>query len=65
MSNSTNSEIRLAAKKAGVYFWEIAERLRIQDSAFSRKLRRELPPQEKDHILTIIDTLAKEKAEVS
>lgn len=61
----TNKEIKEAARKAGVYHYEIAERLNIQDSAFSRKLRRELPDQEKKEILEIIKTLAAEKAEVS
>lgn len=61
----TNKEIKEAARKAGVYHYEIAERLNIQDSAFSRKLRRELPDQEKKKILEIIKTLAAEKAEVS
>lgn len=61
----TNKEIKEAARKAGVYHYEIAERLNIQDSAFSRKLRRELPDQEKKEILEIIRTLAAEKAEVS
>ena len=61
----TNKEIKEAARKAGVYHYEIAERLNIQDSAFSRKLRRELPDQEKMEILEIIKTLAAEKAGVS
>ena len=61
----TNKEIKEAARKAGVYHYEIAERLNIQDSAFSRKLRRELPDQEKKEILEIIKTLAAEKTEVS
>lgn len=61
----TNKEIKEAARKAGVYHYEIAERLNIQDSAFSRKLRRELPDQEKKEILEIIKTLEAEKAEVS
>lgn len=55
-----NQEIRMAVKKSGVRFWMIAEVLGIQDSAFSRKLRRELPPEEKAHILSIIHELAKE-----
>ena len=65
MCKETNREIKSAAKKAGVYHWEIAERLGIQDSAFSRKLRRELPPEERGKILSIINDLAAERAEVS
>ena len=65
MVNVSNKEIKDRAKEAGVFHWEIAERLQIQDSAFSRKLRRELSPREKAVILDVIDTLAAEKAEVS
>lgn len=61
----TNREIKQAAKEAGVFQYEIAEKLNIQESAFSRKLRRELPDQEKKEILEIIRTLAAEKAEAS
>lgn len=65
MCREMNRDIKLAAKNAGVYHWEIAEKLGIQDSAFSRKLRRELPPQERDQILDIIKNLAAERLEVS
>lgn len=60
-----NNEIRCLAKKSGVRMWEIADKLGIQDSAFSRKLRRELSPQERDQILGIIRDLAAERLEVS
>ena len=65
MCKETNRDIRSAAKAAGVLHWEIAERLGIQDSAFSRKLRRELPADEREKILCIIDELAAERATVS
>lgn len=65
MYQETNREIKSAAKSAGVYHWEIAEELGIQDSAFSRKLRRELPQDEKEKVLSIIDRLALEKQGVS
>lgn len=65
MCKKVNDVVRSAAKDAGVLHWEIAERLGIQDSAFSRKLRRELPPEERDKILGIIKDLAEERAAVS
>lgn len=65
MSNAANRDIREAAKKAGVFLWQVAERVGVNDGNFSRKLRRELPPQERDKILSIIDELAAERAEVS
>lgn len=65
MSNTANAEIRRAAKNAGVCLWQVAERFGINDGNFSRKLRRELPPEEREKILGIIDELAAERAAVS
>lgn len=56
----TNVEIRRAAGSAGVKLWELAEALGIADTSLSRKLRRELPDDEKQRILEIIDRLSKE-----
>ena len=65
MSNSANMEIRAAAKRAGIFLWQIAERVGVNDGNFSRKLRRELPADEREKILCIIDELAAERATVS
>lgn len=64
MCKETNKAIRSAAKAAGVLHWEIAEKLGMQDSAFSRKLRRELPTEEQEKILGVINALAAERSGV-
>ena len=64
MSNTANIEIRMAAKNAGIRLWQIAERFGVNDGNFSRKLRHELPPQEREKILNIIDEMTSEKAGV-
>ena len=56
----TNREVRLTAAGAGVRLWQIAEALGIADYTLSRKLRRELPAEEKQKILEIIEDLAQE-----
>jgi len=56
----TNTDIKVAAIRAGVKLWELAEALGIADTSLSRKLRRELPDDEKQRILEIIDRLSKE-----
>jgi hypothetical protein len=56
-----NKDIRQYAKTKGVLLWEVAERLNINDSNFSRKLRKELPENEKTEIKGIIDSIANEK----
>lgn len=65
MSNTANMEIRIAAKRAGVRLWQVAERVGVNDGNFSRKLRQELPPQEREKILVIINEMAAERTGVS
>lgn len=55
-----NTTVRGAAKAAGVCLWQVAEVLGMQESAFSRKLRHELPAQEVEQILGVIAQLAME-----
>lgn len=55
-----NIDIRNAIKRARLFGWEVAQELGISESYFSRKLRKELPPEEKERILAAIDRLAKE-----
>ena len=57
-----NRDIKLAAAGAGVRMWQIADALGILDCNFSRKLRRELPVEEKEKIFGIIRNLAAEAA---
>ena len=58
-----NREIRMIARENAVFLWEIAERLGITDASFSRKLRHELPEDEKQKIFKIINDIAKEREE--
>ena len=54
-----NKDIRDYAARRRVRLWEIAMELGINDSSLSRKLRKELTPDEEEKILGIIDQLAK------
>lgn len=56
-----NERIKRHAKDRGVKLWEVAYRYGITDATFSRKLRRELPTQEQERIMEIINELAMEK----
>ena len=56
-----NREIRNAAGGCGLKLWEVAEAIGMNESAFSRKLRKELPPEEKKRILDAIERLAHER----
>ena len=55
-----NQDIRRTAAGAGIKLWQIADALGIADCSLSRKLRKELPDDEKKEIFSIIDRLAKE-----
>lgn len=52
-----NVEIRREAAGAGVKLWQIADKLGITDSYFSRKLRKEFTNEEKEKIRAIIAEL--------
>jgi len=56
----TNDDIRRTARRNGVFLWQIADKLGIHDSNFSRKLRKKLPDEEKELIFEIIEDLAQE-----
>lgn len=55
-----NQDIRQTATKSSVRLWRIADVLGITDSSFSRKLRKELPQEEKERIFSIIQKLSQE-----
>ena len=60
-----NTDVRETAKKRGVRLWEIAEFLNVSDPTMTRKLRRELPADEKQKILSIIDEIATAKQKMN
>lgn len=53
-----NESIRDYAKIKGVTHWRIAEALHLNEAVLSRKLRRELPPEDVEKIRKIIDSLS-------
>ena len=53
-----NQEIKDMAKQNGVRMWMIADALGIADTTFCRKLRQELPAEEKEKIFGIIRELS-------
>lgn len=55
-----NQEIRKAAKEAGIYLWQIADRLGYQDSNFCKMLRYELPKEKQEQIMAIITEIQME-----
>ena len=60
MTKKANEDIRKAASEAGVKLWMVAEAIGMNDSCFSRLLRRELPDERKQTIFQAIEQVAKE-----
>ena len=54
-----NEGIRKLAKDRGVRLWEVAELYGVNDGNFSRRLRHELPENEKNIIKGYIELIAK------
>lgn len=57
-----NEEIRRLMGANGLKQWEVAEAIGMREENFSRKLRKELPTEEKEKILSVIENLAKGEA---
>lgn len=51
-----NKEIRDAAKNKGMALWQVADAIGITPENFSRKMRKELPEEEKARIISIIES---------
>lgn len=60
-----NLELRTKARRNGVRLWEIADKLGVSEPTITRKLRRELPDNEKQRILAIIDEIAAAKKKMN
>ena len=59
-----NERVREMARRHGVKLWLIAEAAGLSDSAFSRKLRHELPESEQRELITIIERIAAERGDI-
>ena len=55
-----NEKVRAAAKDTGVEFWRLADALGVSESTLTRMMRRELPEDEQQRLLHLIDEIAEE-----
>ena len=55
-----NMDLREAIKRARLFNYEVAAKMGMSETSFSRKLRRELLEEEKKKIFAAIEVLAKE-----
>lgn len=60
-----NQDIRNAVAVHGFKLWELAEALGLSsDAALSRKLRRELPNDQKENVFRTIDRMVERRKEM-
>ena len=57
----TGKEIKVMIKKSGLKCWEVADALNMQDSNFSRRLRKPFNENEVNNIKQMISKLCAEK----
>jgi hypothetical protein len=60
MMTKRNIDIREAIQASGFNHWLIAERMGVNDTTFSRWLRKELSHEKKQKILQVIEELKQE-----
>lgn len=56
-----NAKIRIEATNKGVFHWEIADRIGVTDTTFSRWLRYDLPEYKEKAILAAIEEIYSER----
>lgn len=57
-----NNDLREMAKNNDVRFWAIADKMNISEASMTRLLRKELPKEEKEKIISIINQIVKERS---
>lgn len=57
----TNEPIRRRASENGVKLWELAQKMGIADTTFSKRMRRQFTEEETARALRYIDEIAEEK----
>ncbi|MCI9240816.1 hypothetical protein [Oscillibacter sp.] len=53
-----NQDVRAAIEGAGLRYWWVAEELGMACGTLSNHLRKELPPEEREAVLTAVQRLA-------
>ncbi len=56
-----NLDVREKAKAAGVYLWQIAAAIGVSEPTFNRRMRVEMPENEKEQVKKVINRLEAEQ----
>ena len=55
--NVPNKDIRVKCLENGIRFWQIARKLGVSPETITRRLRTELPPEEKEVIYRAMEQI--------
>lgn len=55
-----NQDLKAYARSKRVAYWQIAKYYQVHENTFAKKLREELPTEEKEKIMKIIDEIAEQ-----
>lgn len=61
MIEKANKDIRRTLERENIYQWQVAEKLGMQDSNFSKLLRTEMTENKKRDVLLAIKQIIKER----
>lgn len=59
--DKANKEIRDRIRESGIFYWQVAAELHINDGNFSRRLRHELSQEEKETVIQAIERIVSEE----
>lgn len=59
--NRPNEKVYRAARINGVPMWVIADRLQCHENTLYRRLRHELPDEEQERLVSIIEDIARKE----
>lgn len=60
-----NKDVRAYAKEKNVYFWQIAEAMKISEPTMTRRLRAELSDKDKAIFKSHIDEISQRNAAIN
>lgn len=56
-----NERVRISLMHNRVFAYELAERLNISPQSLSTRMRKELPEEKQDYLISVIQQIAEEK----
>lgn len=60
--NQNNADLRQTAKRAGVYFWQIAQLWGVSEAYMTRLMRQDLTEEKRQQFLSAVEQLKAEQA---